>query len=135
MYMSNAHKAKSLGGESVKTFNRSSGNVGEAIAVNHLEGEGFKIEKTNFKAKMGEVDIIASRKGRLHFIEVKYRQTNKFGLGREAVTATKQRTIRNVAKLYLVQNGLYNKVFVSFDVIEIMGSFQDYKLEHLVGCF
>jgi len=111
--------------------NRATGNVGEALAIARLVHDGFEIVTTNYRNKLGEIDIIATRNARLHFIEVKYRRTNKFGLGREAVTFPKQKRIRNIATVYLKFHGLYNKIHVSFDVIEIQGD----KIEHIIGCF
>ena len=111
--------------------NRARGNEGEAMAIDYLGRHGFDVIKQNYRNKLGEIDIIAERLGKLHFIEVKYRRTNTFGTGREAVTGTKQRRIHNIATVYLKYHGLYGKQHISFDVIEIHGD----KIEHLIGCF
>jgi len=115
--------------------NRQKGNFGEEIAVKYLLEHGFKILQRNYSASKnfqgGEIDIIALKGDTIHFIEVKSRDTDKFGLGRESVTPAKQKTLRKMATQYLVKNGLWEKVFVSLDVVEITCG----KVEHLVDCF
>jgi len=111
--------------------NRTTGNIGEAQAMRYLGIQGFEIVQQNYRNKLGEIDIIAERGGKLHFIEVKYRRTKAYGTGREAVTWAKQKRIHNIATAYLKYHGLYGKVYISFDVVEV----QDDKIEHLIGCF
>lgn len=50
---------------------RQKGLEAENLACKWLENNGFTILLRNFYAKMGEIDIIATRAGVLHFIEVK----------------------------------------------------------------
>lgn len=47
------------------------GKESENKAQNYLTKNGFKIITTNYKCKFGEIDIIATKKNILHFIEVK----------------------------------------------------------------
>jgi putative endonuclease len=114
---------------------RARGREAEDQAIEFLRERGFKILRTNFALsgnfKGGEIDIIAEKGGRIHFIEVKSRESDKFGLGREAVTASKQRSIRRIATAFLVQAKLYDKVPCSFDVIEITSG----VIEYLENCF
>ena len=52
----------------LKTF----GNESEELATRYLEDAGYVIVERNFYArKLGEIDIIAQKRGVLHFIEVK----------------------------------------------------------------
>jgi len=120
--------------------NRDVGNIGEAIAVSFLEKNGFEIVTTNFRNRLGEIDIISTKNNKrgevvYHFVEVKYRLTNKYGLGREAVTAQKQKTIHRVATAFLLARDLYNRVDLSFDVVEIMGTVNDHQIEFFESCF
>ncbi|MCL2570164.1 MAG: YraN family protein [Firmicutes bacterium] len=115
--------------------NKAKGALGEAIAITHLRNNGYKILETNYRCKLGEIDIIAGKGETYHFVEVKYRITNKYGTGREAVHYHKQQTIHKVAQTYLINKGLYAKVHMSFDVIEISGHVPNHTLEHLIACF
>ncbi len=47
------------------------GNRGEEICVKILQNSGYKIVARNYLKPQGEIDIVALRKNRLHFIEVK----------------------------------------------------------------
>ena len=47
------------------------GQIGENIAVRHLKKLGFKILDRNYRKKWGEIDIVATRHGEVHFVEVK----------------------------------------------------------------
>ena len=47
------------------------GEVGENLAVKFLMKQGFSILERNYTKKWGEIDIIASKSSKLHFVEVK----------------------------------------------------------------
>lgn len=113
-----------------KMFNKISGDSGEKIAVDFLTKKGYKIIKTNFKNKIGEIDIIARDGKILVFVEVKFRSSDYFGLPREAVNIYKQQKIRRVAEGYIASNRLFSNVF-RFDVVEILGD----KITHIENCF
>ncbi|WP_200762727.1 YraN family protein [Nitrosophilus alvini] len=52
-------------------MSRVKGNFAETRVCEYLISEGFVIVERNFYSRFGEIDIIASRNGILHFIEVK----------------------------------------------------------------
>src|SRR3989344_3727604 len=47
------------------------GQMGEDFACKYLEKNGYKIIERNYLKKWGELDIIAKKRGKIHFIEVK----------------------------------------------------------------
>lgn len=47
------------------------GNLGEEISCRYLEDRSYKILTRNYRKKFGEIDIVASIKDRVHFVEVK----------------------------------------------------------------
>lgn len=47
------------------------GDYGEKIAANYLRKKGFVILDLNYWRKWGELDIVASKDGIVHFVEVK----------------------------------------------------------------
>ena len=113
-----------------KSQNKVRGNIGEDIAKSYLEKQNYKIVTTNFKNKIGEIDIIAYDKEILVFIEVKYRKHTIFGLPREAVDERKQQKIRLVASSYINKNRLFDKQ-CRFDVVEIL----DKEITLIKDCF
>ena len=54
-----------------RTEKRKIGDIGENIASKFLMKHGFEIVEQNYSKKWGEIDIIARRSEKLHFIEVK----------------------------------------------------------------
>lgn len=113
-----------------KIKNSIEGKKGEAKAVLFLKKHGYKILETNFKNKIGEIDIIAEKDGVIVFVEVKNRSTYGFGRPIEAVDFHKQSKIKKVAEIYLmIKNKYYNDV--RFDVIEV----SDDNLEHIENAF
>ena len=53
---------------------RVEGLEAEDKASSYLQKIGFKIIERNFHSKFGEIDIVASKEGILHFCEVKFSQ-------------------------------------------------------------
>ncbi len=47
------------------------GPIGEQIAATFLERKGFLIVKKNYLKKWGEIDVIAEKAHKIHFVEVK----------------------------------------------------------------
>ena len=114
----------------MKQFNFIKGRKNEAFAEKYLKKKGYKIIEQNYSNHLGEIDLIATEKDILVFVEVKFRQTNEFGLPREAVGIYKQNKIKKTATLYLQQNNLFEKE-IRFDVVDILGD----KITHIENAF
>ena len=54
-----------------RTDKRKIGDIGENIACEFLKKHGFEIIERNYLRKWGELDIVAKKKGIIHFVEVK----------------------------------------------------------------
>ena len=108
------------------------GGLGENQAVEYLINKKYKILETNYKCKLGEIDIICfDKKTKTYvFVEVKARGTAKFGMPREAVNSYKQNKIKMVATSYAQSNRLLEQK-LRFDVIEIL----DGNLTHIINAF
>lgn len=106
-----------------KTKNRETGDVGESIACFSLEKHGFLIQERNHLRKWGEIDIIAVKDKRLHFIEVKSvidRGTGTDYRPEENVTNLKQRKLRRVIQTYLNENKYDKDIEFEFHVIAVV---------------
>ena len=78
--------------------------AGEDLAASYLTGLGWHILDRNWRCPAGEVDIIALEPGPppvVVFCEVKSRRGLGFGPPLEAITAAKQRKLRDLAVLWL----------------------------------
>lgn len=93
------------------------GNLGEAMAVNYLAAIGYCMLHQNWQYSHWEIDIIASKGGILHFIEVKTRRTKKFGHPEEAVSKKKIQNLINAAEEYLYRQPQWKRI--QFDILSI----------------
>ncbi len=115
--------------------NKEKGNLGEALAEKFLKKKHYKILDKNYHAsRLAELDIVAMHKGVIIFVEVKTRHSSLNGMGREAVTAAKQKNIRYAASHYLACK-IKKEVPCRFDVVEI--SFLDNapEITHIENAF
>jgi len=94
------------------------GCKGEDLAVEFLKENKYKILDRNFRTKYGEIDIVAKEGKVVCFVEVKTRTSDKFGVGLEAVDASKQGRIVKSAIVYIEENSL-DDCAVRFDVVSV----------------
>ncbi len=111
------------------------GNIGEKLAHNFLRSKNYKILESNYKNKIGEIDIIAKDSNTFVFVEVKTSSSLKYGRPKERIDYKKINKKKLVATLYLKSKNLLNKVSVRFDCIEILGNNLDYEIEHIENIF
>lgn len=81
------------------------GSYGEELAVKFLKEKGYEIIEQNYRYGHGEVDIVAMDKKELVFVEVKYRKNLEYGSPEYAVTKSKQRQVRKISELYIMEKG------------------------------
>lgn len=94
------------------------GRLGEKMAAEFLERNGYRIIEKNFRNNIGEIDIIAEDKGTLCFVEVKTRDTDLQGSPFEAVSRRKQRKLSIMALIYLEDKD-EDSVEARFDVVAV----------------
>ncbi len=111
------------------------GRWGEKQAVRHLQNKGYEILEQNFRCRLGEVDIVASRNGTLCFVEVKTRTSLDFGLPCQAVGHRKQEHIRRVAQVYVQRNPKFDHCDLRLDVIEVLRLHTGNYIRHVEGAF
>jgi putative endonuclease len=104
------------------------GKEAEQRAVDYLCGCGYRIVERNFRCKLGELDIVALDGDTLVFVEVRSRQSARFGTALESVSPAKQRQVARVAQVYLTKHG---PRLCRFDVIGITGA----DLTHVPDAF
>ncbi|MDX1438762.1 MAG: YraN family protein [Rubricoccaceae bacterium] len=117
------------------------GEVGEDLAVSHLEANGYTILDRNYRFSREEIDIIAFQSydrcqdgGELVFIEVKARRNHNYGRPEEAVTRAKQEAIFRTAEAYLQERKLVGSP-CRFDVIAITIEGSKPRIEHIENAF
>ena len=80
---------------------RETGILGEKLAKDFLEKQGFHIWETNYRCPEGEIDIVARQGDYLVFIEVRTKRSLEFGSPEESITPAKMERLRNIAAHYL----------------------------------
>jgi putative endonuclease len=92
--------------------------------VRYLKDNGFVVLQSNFRCRVGEIDIVAREGGDLVFTEVKTRADLLYGLPCEAVTEQKQKQLARVAEVYLAMfpQAAFRPAELRprFDVVEIL---------------
>jgi putative endonuclease len=111
------------------------GKQGEEIAQKYLRRKEYKIITKGFRWHRGEIDVIASKKETLVFVEVKARGPGSLGLPEESVNPKKQKQIRKIAEAYLALNKLED-VACRFDVISLVfDETGSYSISHIKDAF
>lgn len=99
-------------------LNQLFGKRSETDAVTHLKKLGYKILETNYRNRLGEIDIIAKDRDTIAFVEVKARKSKAYGHPKWAITPKKQRKISMVALSYLkTTRQIHSKA--RFDVVTV----------------
>ena len=111
--------------------NQELGQLGEKLAKKFLEERDYQIICQNFKARQGEIDIIAKDKDEvIVFVEVKTRTSLQFGNPSEAVNKIKKEHILKTAKYFLYSNNIRENN-IRFDVIEVFIYKGRYRVNHI----
>jgi putative endonuclease len=92
-----------------------SGVDAEALAARFLEARGLTVLARNFRARRGEIDLVARDGDTLVFVEVRLRRSTAFGGAVESITAQKRARLVAAAQTYLV--GLRGDPPCRFDAI------------------
>jgi putative endonuclease len=75
--------------------------AGEDAAVALLRKRGYEIVGRNVRMPGGEIDVVARDGDVVVFVEVKARESRRFGSALGAVDARKRRTLRRLASEWL----------------------------------
>jgi putative endonuclease len=97
---------------------QSLGKSGEDRACEALRRRGYVILERRYRARMGEIDIIARDGGTIVFVEVKARAGDDYGGAAAAVTPWKQRKVALMAAGYLARRGIHDAP-CRFDVVVV----------------
>ncbi|MBF0566634.1 MAG: YraN family protein [Nitrospirae bacterium] len=109
------------------------GKRGESLALKYLKKVGYRIVVTNYKNRVGEIDLVAKDGEVLVFVEVKTRRNDSFGEPFEAVGYRKKKKIMDTATCYLKE--LHELPPVRFDVISVTLDGGKSEILHLKDVF
>ena len=109
------------------------GKLGEELAVEFLQNNGYTILETNWTFQKAEIDIIAQTEDTLAIIEVKTRSSIEFGLPQDFVNSKKIKLLVKAVDNYVVERNL--DINVRFDIIAIHKEDKSFVIEHLTDAF
>jgi putative endonuclease len=109
------------------------GAEAENLAAEFLKQKGFQVIEKNFRFGHCEIDMIATNKNWLIFIEVKMRSSLKYGFPEIFVDKSKRRNIRNAARHYIFKKDW--KGNARFDVISIIENQSNHEIHHIEDAF
>jgi putative endonuclease len=108
---------------------RSTGFIGEQIAVNYLINIGHKIIARNFYTRLGELDIISKKGPWIHSIEVKSGKRHPIHPGYK-INRAKQKRMWHVTELAMNRYQLWQH-YVQFDLIVVTND----QINHIENIF
>ena len=97
------------------------GLLAEQHACDYLIAQGLRWVISNYRCRLGEIDLIMRDNNTLVFVEVRARVSNAFGGAIASVTHSKRQKLIKTASLYLLANHLQEKQAIRFDVLALQG--------------
>ncbi len=110
------------------------GDRGERLAAEFLTEAGLRILEQNYRFGRAEVDVVAEEGGELVFVEVKARESLRFGEPEESVGAAKEDRLRRAAEGYCMERGMTDR-FYRFDIVAIRFENGTVIVKHLRNAF
>jgi putative endonuclease len=95
------------------------GRLGERIACRYLVKRGFDILARRYRARSGEIDLVAFEGGLLVFVEVKTRASTEYGDPFEFVDWEKQQRFRRAAEEFIAHHDLGQYAY-RFDIVAVV---------------
>ena len=111
------------------------GRAAEAAAASLLQRRGYRVLQTNFRAKGGELDLVADEDGVLAIVEVRYRASDRYGGAAASITHAKRSRLIRAARVLLATYPALAKLPARFDVVEVSGPVDNLRCELIRGAF
>jgi putative endonuclease len=111
------------------------GRAAETAAARHLERLGYRLITANFRARRGELDLVAQEGDVLAIVEVRYRASDRYGGAAASITHAKRTRIIRAARVLLARNPPLAKLPARFDVIEVSGPIDKLHCELIRAAF
>ena len=111
------------------------GRAAEAAAATFLERLGYRILEANFRAKGGELDLVADDGGVLAIVEVRYRASSRYGGAAASITFAKRSRLIRASRALLAGRKQWAKLPARFDVVEVSGPADDLRCELIRAAF
>lgn len=105
------------------------GRAAEDAAASLLTSKGMTVVERNFRAKVGEIDLVARDKDEIVFVEVRARASASFGGAAASVGGAKRRKLIKAALVWIQTNAYRGPC--RFDVVALDAG----RAEHIPAAF
>ncbi|KZY60241.1 hypothetical protein A3742_29200 [Oleiphilus sp. HI0071] len=113
---------------------RSKGFEFENKAKHYLQSKGLKLVLQNYSCRLGEIDLIMLDRSTIVFVEVRYRNTAKYGSALESITSNKRSKLLKAANHYLTSRADTSRP-CRFDVIAFDNKNNETEVSWIVSAF
>ena len=93
------------------------GKKGEALGADWVKAHGFRILHRNWRCGHLEIDLVAEKEGKLHFIEIKTSRGRRFGYPEQRVSPQKMRRLLRAGTAFLALFPGWKRI--EYDVLSI----------------
>lgn len=111
------------------------GQQGERLAEQFLREQGLTTVTRNYLCPMGELDLVMRDGDTLVFVEVRQRNSRRFGSPLETITRSKQNKVLKAAQHYLNQHHIPTHQALRFDVVGLVPGDPSTPLEWVADAF
>ncbi len=112
-------------------MNNTAGGDAEARAAAFLGARGLALVETNYRCRMGEIDLVLREGNTIVFAEVRLRRSARFGGAAYSIDRSKQSRIIKAARHWLAGRA---EPPCRFDVV-LMKGMNDADIEWIRGAF
>jgi putative endonuclease len=114
----------------MKQDNKLTGNKGEQVAAEHLQQAGATILARNWRAKWGEIDIVARIGEVVVFVEVKTKTGHLYGEPWEMINQWKVEQVKRMGELWCVEHNYRGRVRLDVVGVWLTESGDVERVEH-----
>jgi putative endonuclease len=105
------------------------GTAAEALAGRYLSGRGLQLVTANFRARVGELDLVMTERRVLVVVEVRARRRTNVATPAATVNFGKQRRLIRTTRYFLLRHRQFARWPVRFDVVSITGELTDPEIQ------
>jgi len=113
----------------------SQGAYVEQLVAMYLQTQHFRSLYTNFRCRLGEIDLIGLHQNQVVFVEVRFRRNALFGGAAASIDHRKQQKLRKTAQYFLQRYPSYAEKACRFDVAAVTLSEGKYVIDWIQDAF
>ncbi|MEI6776754.1 MAG: YraN family protein [Chloroflexales bacterium] len=114
---------------------RDLGDFGESAARSHLVRTGYTVLASNWRCRIGEIDLVAQQGGQIIFVEVRTRRVGGPVPPEESLSPAKLRRMANLADAYMIEANLpaHTPCRIDLIAIDVDRAGRIARLEHVLN--